>query len=269
MHMQVDDSDLQQPLDMPEAAPTSRAHQPAPKQKRRLPIKPLLILLVIIALGVGVFLFTKKDKPVNQTTETPRSSNTTEKQASSSDYDIKSTSQTATYENSPMRAEITYPKNWKVTENDFGFTASSPSFTMKTADKGDVKGTFTVYIRQGARDVDGKYIGKGVAIAPTETLTYKNPGVGQRTSTNFTQFGADVTDHFTYFMVTGDFKLQKGETLGPNYGKEASTFIIVGGYKADNLKDDLAYSNIPLEYYSTTTAYKQAVDIIKSLKITG
>lgn len=268
--MKVDDSDLKQPLDMPEAAPSSRAHQTAtPKRKRRPPAKLLVAILGLAVIAIGFWLFTKQNQSQETTSNSSQTSTTPQKTETATDYDIKSSAQTTTYENSPMRAEITYPKNWKVTENDYGFTVTSPSFTIKTADKGDVKGVYTVYVRQGARDIDGKYIGKGVAIAPTETLTYKNPGVGQRTSTNFTQFGADVTDHFTFFMVTGDFKLQKGETLGPNYGKEASTFIIVGGYKADGLKDDLAYSNIPLEYYSSTTAYKQAAAIIKSLKITG
>lgn len=267
--MKVDDSDLQQPLDMPEAAPPSQHAQPAARKRSKK--KPLLIIGAIIfgaLIGFGIWWLTHKDAAQSTTKQTPTTTAITQ-ETSRSDYDISKTTATETYENSPMRASITYPKNWKVTENDYGFTVTSPSFSFETTDKGVVKGAYTVYVRQGARAVDGKYIGAGVAIKPTETLTYTNPGAGQRTSTNFTQFGADTPDHFTYFMVTGDFNLQKGETLGPNYGKEASTFIIVGGYKADELKDDLAYSNVSLDYYKTTTAYKQAVEIVKSLKVTG
>jgi hypothetical protein len=264
--MKVDDSDLEQPLDMPEAAPHTRAH-PQPKPNKRKPFKLIIAILLIAALGLAIWRLTKKEP--KQTPSTPHVTVPASHESSRSDFDIPTTTETKTYENSPMRAEITYPKNWTVTESDFGFTVTSPSFNFETTDKGTAKGNFTVYIRQGARDVDGKYIGAGVTIKPTDTLTYKAPGVGQRTTTNFTQFGADTKDHFTFFMITGDFNLKPGDTLGPNYGKEASTFIIAGGYKADGLKDDLAYSNVKLDYYASTTAYKQAVDIVKSLKITG
>ena len=34
--------------------------------------------------------------------------------------------------------------------------------------------------------------------------------------------------------------LQKGDTLGPNYGREQGTFIIACGFSSKDLKDDLA-----------------------------
>ena len=68
-------------------------------------------------------------------------------------------------------------------------------------------------------------------------------------------------------MVAGNFQLNKGDTLGPDYGKEPETFIVTGGYSSSVLTDDLATNKVPLDSYRQTNAYKQAIAIIKSLKL--
>ncbi len=68
-------------------------------------------------------------------------------------------------------------------------------------------------------------------------------------------------------MIAGNFSLQKDESLGPEYGREPETYIIAGGYSSTELTDDLATNQVGLEYFSQTNAYKQAIEILKSLKI--
>src|SRR5690606_36986054 len=129
----------------------------------------------------------------------------------------------------------------------------------ETTSKGVVNGNFRVYIRVTAREIDGKYIGRGFAIAPSEPLVYSNPLSTQRKDTYLSAFGLDKTDNFNFFLIAGNFNLKKGDSLGPNFGKEAGTYIIAGGYSSDDLKDDLAMNTVPTDSYSKTEAYKQAI----------
>jgi len=68
-------------------------------------------------------------------------------------------------------------------------------------------------------------------------------------------------------MIAGNFQLNTGETLGPSYGKESETFIVAGGYSAKDLTDDMATNKVPTQGYNQTNAYKQALDIVKSLQL--
>lgn len=160
-----------------------------------------------------------------------------------------------------------YPKTWKVSEASGGIRIESPQFSYPAANLGTVTGLFRIYIRQGARTVDGKYIGDGLAIKPSEKLTYTQPAAGQRADTLISSFGSNSTSIFTFFLIAGNFQLNIGDTLGPNYGKEPDAVIVAGGYTTPTAADDLAMSSVALKYYATTNAYKQAMQIVASLQL--
>jgi hypothetical protein len=160
-----------------------------------------------------------------------------------------------------------HPDGWKASEAGGGVRLSSPNFTYQTKSGEQVDGNFRIYIRLGAREQDGKYIGRGVAIKSSEELKYSDPLPGQRKTTLLSSFGLDKTDNFGFFLIAGNFELKKGETLGPNYGKEADAFIVTGGYSSDELKDDLATNMMSVDGYDQTNAYKQAVAIVQSLQL--
>ena len=165
------------------------------------------------------------------------------------------------------RLELKYPDNWTVTETtDNGLRIESPEFSYQTIDKGDVTGYFRIYIRKSARSSDGKYIGRGVALQPSEKLVYSQPTISQRKETSLTLFGLDTTDHFAYFLLTPNFQLNTGETMGPNYGKEIEAYIIGGGYSTKTLTDDLATYKVSKDGLTQKNSYKQAIEIIGSLK---
>lgn len=265
MPPQDNESPLGGPLELPEDNTT---HQPpAPQQtkpRRKVGKTAIIILAIALVLVAGGLLAWKLTKPKSNTAQ---NSNSNAQTADTAKTDLPASTGTKAYKNDIMRLSFTYPDNWTVTEDKGTVTVVSPEFSYKSSDKGDVTGHFKLYVRQGAQTEDSKYIGKGVAIMPSEKLVYTNPAPSQRKDTNLSFFGIDTPDNFNYFLIAGNFDLKKGDTLGPNYGKEADTFIIGGGYSAKDLKEGLAMNNISVDQFQQSAAYKQAIDILKSIQI--
>ncbi|MDB5164013.1 MAG: hypothetical protein JWS12_631 [Candidatus Saccharibacteria bacterium] len=265
------DDDLSAPLNMPEDA-----SPPAPvskKPKTPMPIGKIVVgLLVLILLAGGgyggyKFWWSKRNKPA-VTPTAAKSTASSPAPSTAKTSDVPDVTGTKKYTNAALSLTLNYPSTWTATDGtDGGVRFVSPDFTYKTTNKGTLTGNFRIYIRQGARPPDSKYIGRGVAIQPSEQLTYTQPTSSQRKQTYVSFFGLDTADNFAYFFVAGNFNLKKDDTLGPNYGKEADTYIISGGYSAKDLVDDMATNTVPTTSFQTTKAYKQAIDIIKSLQL--
>lgn len=252
--------------------PSFDAHPPSePKpqgfSKKRI-ILVIISLFVIAGLGFGLALWQERNSTKESVTSTQTPTTPGENQTNTND-DVPSVAATKTFKADFPRIEFTYPENWKVTENSEqeGVRVESPNFNYTSINGSKVSGYFRIYIRQGARQQDGRYIGRGVAAADSEKLTYIAPASEQRPETNLSFFGLDSDDNFAFFMIAGNFSLMKGDSLGPDYGKEAETYIITGGYSSNELTEDLATNPVPLDYYRTTNAYKQAMEILKSLKL--
>lgn len=223
----------------------------------------LVVIIVLAALGIGflgyTLLFATKDKA------SPNQSNSSSQDGDGgSDF---SNSLTETFSSATLRLELRYPTDWTVEEMDRGVRIESPAFGYETLEKGQVDGKFKVYIRKGARSVDSKYLGRGYAIAPSEKINYSEPATGQREDTYLTAFGLDTPDNFGYFLVQGSYDLKKGETLGPKFAKEIDSYLIFGGYGADDIDDDMGSNEIDAASYVQSDEYKLAVEIIKSLKL--
>ncbi len=259
----------QHPRDTGIQAPPPPVLEPQPKggfSKKRL-LLVIVSLLTLAGIGFGLALYTSKDKPSQPANG--QSSASQNPVTSSGTSDIAPTGATKVFKSDFPRVEFTYPETWNVTENrdQQSIKVESPEFSYTSITGTTISGNFRIYIRQGARQQDSKYIGRGVASQPSEKLIYTAPASSQRPETNLSFFGLDGSNNFAYYMIAGNFSLQKDETLGPEYGTEPETYIIAGGYSSTELTDDLATNPVPLEYFSTTTDYKQSMDIIKSLKI--
>lgn len=260
-----DDLALKEPLDLPED--TTQQHAPAPKPPRKSPNYKVivLILFVVAVLAVGGYFGYSATQKKPTETETP---NTTKQTTKTIKTELPAATGTKSYTNDRMRLTLEYPNNWVVTEGtDGSFRVESPDFTYTALDKGELTGNFKIYARQGAQTADSKYIGKGVAVLPSEKLVYTKPAASQRKETNISFFGLDTPDNFAYLLIAGNFSLKKGDSLGPNYGKEVDTFIIGGGYASKDMKDGLETNKVAPDAFQQTTAYKQAVDILKSIQI--
>ncbi len=246
----------------PKYAPTPGKHRKRGKTK----LVVIAALILIIFAGFAFWnLFLNKPKTETPVATTPAPTVTEEE--SPAGADVPDASATETFKSSTLGVTLTHPTTWKVTEASGGVRIESPEFNYQTVDKGTVTGNFRVYIRKGSRDIDGTYIGRGVAIKPSEKLTYTQPAPGQRTETLLSSFGYDTSDNFAFFLIAGNFQLNKEDTLGPDYGKEPDTFIVGGGYSGTELVDDFAFNQVLTETYDQTNAYEQAHDIIESLQL--
>lgn len=244
------------------------AYKPTPKKRKLLFITGLLIL--ILGVGLITWKLLVKERPSDEVQTTAQSSSDNQSTSlPSSGTDVPDATATKEYENGYLALKLDYPDTWKVSEseNKDGVRIESPQFNYQSLDKGQVNGTFRIYIRKGARESESKYIGRGVAIGDSVKLVYTKPTQSQRTETNLSQFGLDNPNNFAFFLIAGNFSLKKGDVLGPSYGKEFDTYIIAGGYSADDLTDDLATHTVSNETFYNTNAYKQAVDILKSIQI--
>ena len=249
--------------DMPEQTGYKPSPVKAPKQRSKLPFITIASVFALAVLGFAVWkLVLSKPKDAAPTAETTTTTVPTETKSDVSDEEA-----TETYTSTALSLDFKYPKSWKVTEAEGGIRVDSPQFSYPAANLGSVDGLFRVYIRQGARKVDGQYIGDGLAIKPSEKLVYTQPANGQRTDTLLSSFGNNSTDIFSFFLIAGNFQLNKGDTLGPDYGSEPETYIIAGGYTTTTAVDDLAMNSVALDYYATTNAYRQAIGIIGSLQL--
>lgn len=260
------------PMELPgEPGQASSPSPQRPKQHKFAWKKLLLIsasLLIIGIMGVLGWQYISSRNSPTSSENVPGAATTNSPEPAPEATDVPLVTETKTFKSDHPRVEFTYPSSWSVESTpDAGVLVKSPDFSIRLIGEGEKIGHFRIYIRQGARSIDSPYIGSGVAVSPSEALVYTQPAPGQRAETNLTHFGYDTTDHFAYFFIAGNYSLQAGETLGPDYGKEAETYIIAGGYSSADLTDDLAMQRVPLDYYSTTNAYQQALDIIKSLKV--
>jgi len=264
----IDESLKREELSLPGEEPTKPIN-PQFKSKRSVwqiakkPLTALAALVLVVAIGFGVY------KILNKNNSKPSTTQTSEQQATEQPASISSEASqlSENYTSNTLRLSFKYPSDWKVNEVDRGIRVESPTFTFTSKDKGEVDGIFRLYIRKGARSVDGKYLGDGYAFAPSTKLKYTDPASGQRDSTWLTDFGIKTTDNFAYFVVEGNYELKIGATLGPSFAKEADAYLIAGGYSKPDLTDDLATVLMPVDGYNQTSQYKTAVTIVQSLQL--
>lgn len=240
---------------------------PAQPKRKKTWLIVAIVLLGAMIVGAGAWFMFGRKQPAAQTDQSASVTTPEQTLQTSTDDDVPDAANTKEYSNGFLGLKLKHPDTWTATEANNGVRLESPSFRYQTDSKGMVEGNFRVYIRKGARDQDGKYIGRGYAIRPSEKLVYSDPAPGQRTDTNLTLFGLDEPTGFAFFLIAGNYNLQKGDTLGPDYGKEAETYIIAGGFSEPALTDDLATNPVNSELLTNSNAYKQALEILKSLSL--
>ncbi len=259
-----------QELDMP----NDDYRPPSPhKNKKPLPLWLLITLGVVLLFGLAagswMYFAGNNDDPADTTaTETETDQDIPEPDAAAEGADVTANFSLESTRSSNPRMEFEYPDTWTVNEEGDDVTLTSPAFRLSTIDGAEVDNAhFKLYFRQGARDADSTYIGRGVATLASEQIEYSNPATGQREETFLQFFGLDATNNLSFMMIAGNFQLSPGDTLGPDFGRDGDSYIIVGGYSSDTLEDDLDMYQVSPDYFRSTNAYEQAVDIIKSLRL--
>lgn len=252
--------------------PGEDRHEPTPqfktKKPKKIPKKILFVLgLVLFAVAIG-FAVWRLVPSKNETPDSTQTEQTTEQAAQSNNSQgLGDVSLTEEYKSDFLRISFKHPSSWTVNEVNDAIIVKSPDFKYKQNNGMEKDGFFKIYIKKGATDSDGKYLGRGYAVAPSEKITYSEPATGQRTETFLTDFGLDTPDNFAYFVVQGNFDLKKGDTLGPNFAKEIDAYLITGGFSSSDQTENLATNIMSLSEYKTNEAYITAIEIIKTLKL--
>lgn len=225
----------------------------------------LLILIIVAGLAfAGWKLFADKEEVAQPQSQQPTNQSQTD---NSSDEGLVSSELDKEYTNDFLRLSFKYPSSWTVNDVDDAITIKSPDIKYKQNNGMETTGYFKIYIKKGATQSDGEYLGKGYAVANSEKIAYSEPATGQRSETFLTDFGLETPDNFAYFIVQGNFDLKKGDTLGPSYAKEMDAYLISGGFSSSDQTENMATNIVSLDTYKSDEAYKVAIEIVKSLKI--
>src|SRR6185295_3911782 len=98
--------------------------------------------------------------------------------------DVPTSTSTKSYTSENYNLTLAYPSSWTLsTAADSSIRIVSPEFKYVTVTGETVNGNFKVSIRQTARAVDSKYIGRGYAVEASRSLPYNKPSPSQRQST--------------------------------------------------------------------------------------
>lgn len=228
--------------------------------------KYLIITLVLIILfgagGFAAWKFLLNDN--KQTSNLPVSE--TESQNNAQDENFLQ-GLTQEYTSDRLLIDFKYPDSWKVDENSGEIMVYSPSAEITDANGERISAEFRVLIKQGARETDSEYLGRGFAVKESKPIKYTDPSSNQREESLITDFGLDSSNYFSYFVVQGNFKLKKGETLGSDFAAKADEILVSGGFYSKDSKDKTKLVSLYLEDYNTSEMYLSALEIIKTLKL--
>lgn len=268
----IEDTEAEQPTRIPDVPERAMQEQiPSPQSARppkslivRRLIMLLLALLLIGGIGVGAWKLipSKDDASKSSSGQKPDQQSQDQSAAGSTDNSLSQT-----YTSDFLRLNFNYPGSWKVTEDNNAITVKSSKVNYMLSDGSETEGYFKIYIKKGASDSDGNYLGKGYAIAPSEKISYSQPAPGQRKETYLTNFGLDTPDNFSYFIMQGNFNLKKGDTLGPKFASEPDSFLVAGGFATDQDKDGLATQILSADSFAQNQVYLTALEIVKSLQL--
>lgn len=263
------------PQDIPQehlshAGMSSSPVERAPKSEIIKRLVYILITIILIGgLAFAVWKLLPSLKTGKQSAQTGQNSQPRQDvaQANPEQLALGSTALTKHYTSDTLQLELKYPDSWQVSEKDNYILVKSPEFDMSDNSGLSSKTYFKVYIEMStAGTTDSKYLGKGYALAPSQKVSYTDPGASQRKDTYLTDFGLDTPDNFAYFILQGGFKLSKGDTLGPGYASEPEAYLIAGGFGNDQQKDNLETRIMAADSYKQDTAYKTGLEIAKSIK---
>lgn len=247
--------------------PPQHLHSGRPDKK--MPSKKWWIIIgvvvgVVILAAIAFFLFAKDD-----------SSNTTEQNQSSQQQDEADeptlppaeAAQLQTYKSETLNIEIAHRKDWTVKEDAEKklLLLTSPKFTYQTSSGESKKGVFTARIGFGGSDQAQTTINNSVTVRDSLLIGYDAPTESQRHYTNVSYAGQDETS-FNFYIVTGSTALKTATPLEKVVFVNPSDFLIAGGFGEDK-EQSLSFDSVPpteLEQYS---AYEQALNIVKSLKV--
>lgn len=246
-------------------------HLRGPGQKRG-PNKKLLIIIgavvAVLVLGAATFFLLTKDKKEETTTNTQ----TSQQQGEENEEPAMPPAEAAvpqTYKSETLNIELTHRKDWTLTEDAEKklITLTSPKFAFQTGNESK-KDVFTLTIGFGATEEAQENIDNAQAVRDSLLIGYDAPTEAQRHYTNISYAGPAGEDSsmFEFFIVTGSVAFKTGVPLNGGVVINSGDFLIAGGFGKD-AQNQLTFELVPAAELEQYTAYEQAVNIVKSLKV--
>jgi len=227
--------------------------------------KYLVIFLILILLAAGgfaawKFLVNDKNPPEQQPASAVASTENTSGEDTLSEP-------TQEYTSDRLLIDFKYPTGWKVVEDSGEIAITSPKTEIEDFAGENVEAEFKILIKQGADQSDSEYLGRGFAIKKSTPVKYSDPAAGQRKKSFVTDFGLDSSDNFAFFVLQGNFELEKDETLGPDFAKESDAILISGGFYGKDSEDKTGLTYLDPEAYLANETYLTAVETVKTLQL--
>ncbi len=253
-------------------APEQHLHA-IPKQSSHKALWITLGLIVMLALGAGVYFLLIKSSP-----ESNKASNTSGAASSNTNTGTSSTPQTegpganndaaasaAALKSTKLNLEVTKPSGWSGSEDPASgeLTLTSKATTYTTGGK-SVQGVFVLKIRQGADTGSQAIIHNTHAVQDSESIAYTAPTANQYQYTNITVAAAATDPNF--MMVTSSDVFKKGEAMA-RYAMNGDSYIIIGGFRPADKTGLASFDPVPLPDFFGSGEYTASLAAIKSLKI--
>lgn len=210
-------------------------------------LKPLVILLVLAALGAALYwLFLKSDPAKDDVANNPNNVTTP------AESNIISTTMEH-HTSQELALEFDYPSDWEVQETQGKLTATSPTLKLTDQNGRKVDGQVVMTIRNKQQPPTEFDAGPAIAARESEKIAYKNPSQGQRGNTYISWLryaGSTGTEQdYDGVYITGDNGYQKGQNapktdfaavdplVSITYLKDGKSITV-----ADNMWDDPDFS---------------------------
>jgi cytoskeletal protein RodZ len=243
--------------------PTPHGGSSPAHQSKRAPKRLILIIGAVVAViaiaGIGVWLLFGNKKPAQSATN---SSQTTQESAETA----QASSTPKTFKSTTLNIEFTYPGTWKMRENadKSQIMLTSPQVSYQKSGV-STKGIFTLKMRTSIVPQAMQTTLQSIsAVKKSEVIAYTSPTEQQRQYTSLS-FGGKGTN-MSLLMVTGGSEFVPGDTFASGLDLQGAFYLFAGGYGSDP-NDSLIFDSVPLSSFVGTTAYAEAVDIIKSVKV--
>lgn len=238
--------------------------QPKPSHSKRWLLISGIVVAVLLLAGVGYWFLLRDSEPAPQPQANTQEQDEEEEQLGNAP---QANATTQTFKSESLKLEFSYRSDWTLKESadDSEIILTSPQTSYVTKDGESKDGVFTLKLRNGAiPEAQQATVQAAYAVKDSEVIAYDAPTKEQRHYTNLSFAGPDAST-FGMVIVSGSVAYKAGQPLGSQINLFGNAYLFAGGYGTDP-EDSLTFESVSATSFDST-AYQQAVAIIKSLKL--
>lgn len=189
-------------------------------KKRRRWLVPLVIVLLLVGAGAGVYAFLGNKKTATpEKAAVPTTQEAAPKAADVAEPKTPATEASSTtkkqYTSTTYSMSLAYPSNWKLTDEATGLHVVSPLTNLTTASGSKTTGYVRVTVQPRQTTLPDFAKGSATAVLASERLAYTKPTQLQRTQTylTFASYQGTTNNGWDAVHITGDNGYQIAQTI--------------------------------------------------------